>query len=664
MKAVAVGPEQTLEVREVTDPEPGDGQVVVDVEACGICGSDLHMLPVRRPRRGLDPRPRALRRRRRGRRRRRRLVGRRPRLRLSVRAGRPTSTSRPRWRPASGSAPTTAATPSGWSATPRCSGALPDEVELAHGALVEPLAVGLHGIDVSGAAPGQTVCVLGCGPIGAMTLVGLRARGFERRRRGRAQPRPARAGERLGAAHAFGLENVHEAVLGAFGGMPPEFVIECAGHVSAPGLAVELIAAEGTIALVGMLDEPVPISQLNVMLKEAVLRGSFAYRPKDFDEAVAMLAAGKVPVDDLITSRHPLEDAAACFEELLRPGTERAEDPAPAAGPDALSSAGREARGSRALRIPARVPTPAAEGEERLRGGQPVAGPRVRRVDGAAVGRPRASPCRCAAPGRPSAARTRGRSGRRGARPRAGPIVRDHELDARPRTAPLARDRRPPSAGRRRRPSRAGSGGGGRSPWRAGRRVDPRGRCRSSAATAAAAGRGQRLAVDDGLAGAAASGQTTTRSTSIVDRHPLPVVDLEPAPGEARCSIGPRKCSHCGLDRLEPVAVGGRSEKLAAPWTSTNSGRSVSPWSRAWKATATDGFARIRSSFFQRPSEVVTVTVPGLAVAEAERRHRRDHDALGGRQVDDPGGQVAADDLVDLVGPADPHAEPHPAAGT
>ncbi len=103
--------------------------------------------------------------------------------------------------------------------------------------------------------------------------------------------------------------------------MPPEFVIECAGNVSAPGLAVELIATEGTIALVGMLDEPVPISQLNVMLKEAVLRGSFAYRPKDFDEAVAMLAAGKVPVDDLITSRHPLENTSACFEELLRPGT-------------------------------------------------------------------------------------------------------------------------------------------------------------------------------------------------------------------------------------------------------------------------------------------------------------------------------------------------------
>ena len=197
---------------------------------------------------------------------------------------------------------------------------IPDEVELAHGALVEPLAVGLHGIDVSGATPDRSVCVMGCGPIGAMTLVGLRARGFENVAVIEPNERRRELALRIGAAHAFGLDGVHEAVLGALGGTPPEVVIECAGHVSAPELATELIAPEGTIALVGMLDEPVPISQLNVMLKEAVIRGSFAYRPKDFDEAVAMLAAGAVPVDDLITSRRPLEDAAAASRSCC-PGT-------------------------------------------------------------------------------------------------------------------------------------------------------------------------------------------------------------------------------------------------------------------------------------------------------------------------------------------------------
>ncbi len=155
---------------------------------------------------------------------------------------------------------------------------LPEEIELAHGALVEPLAVGLHGIDVARAEPGQGCVVLGCGPIGAMTLVGLRARGFEQVVV--VEPNEGRRGlaERLGASAAFGLEGVHEAVLAELGA-PPEIVLECAGHVSAPGLAIELVAPEGMVALMGMLGEPVPISQLNVMLKEVRLRGSFAYRP-------------------------------------------------------------------------------------------------------------------------------------------------------------------------------------------------------------------------------------------------------------------------------------------------------------------------------------------------------------------------------------------------
>ena len=198
---------------------------------------------------------------------------------------------------------------------------LPEEVELAHGALIEPLAVALHGIEVSGAQPGQSVCVLGCGPIGAMAVVGLRARGFENVVVVEPNEQRRELALKLGASVALGLDGVHEAIIEAFDGSLPEVIIECAGNVSAPGLAIELLAPEGTIALLGMLGEPVPISQLNVMLKEARLRGSFAYRPGDFDEAIEHLAAGRVPADDLISSRIPLSGAADAFVELLRPGT-------------------------------------------------------------------------------------------------------------------------------------------------------------------------------------------------------------------------------------------------------------------------------------------------------------------------------------------------------
>ena len=45
MRAVTVAPAQSLEVSEVTDAEPAEGEVSIEVVACGICGSDLHMLP-------------------------------------------------------------------------------------------------------------------------------------------------------------------------------------------------------------------------------------------------------------------------------------------------------------------------------------------------------------------------------------------------------------------------------------------------------------------------------------------------------------------------------------------------------------------------------------------------------------------------------------------
>lgn len=320
MKAVAVGPERTLEVRDVPDPEPGEGEVAVRVEACGICGSDLHMLPSGALAEGS-------------------IMG----------------------HEISGTVAAVGSGVEGWSggeavcvypfapldeldvAAAMASGIglgtndggyaeqltvsaemlwqLPAGVEVAHGALIEPLAVALHGIDVSGARPDDAICVLGCGPIGAMVLVALRARGFERVVAVEPNEERRRLATRLGALDAFDLEGVHDAVLEALGGAPPAIVLEAAGHVSAPGLAIELIAPEGTVALLGMLGEPVPISQLNVMLKEVTLRGSFAYRPAAFDEAIELLASGRVPAEELISSRRPLEDAADCFAELRTPGT-------------------------------------------------------------------------------------------------------------------------------------------------------------------------------------------------------------------------------------------------------------------------------------------------------------------------------------------------------
>jgi (R,R)-butanediol dehydrogenase/meso-butanediol dehydrogenase/diacetyl reductase len=198
---------------------------------------------------------------------------------------------------------------------------IPDELSLEHGALVEPLAVGLHGLEIGEATASDRCVVIGAGPIGVMTALGLKARGAEQvlvierneARRDRIHS--------LGL-EAIGLDRVHDEVLRALGGEGPDVVFECAGNPAAPALALELVRSRGIVVLMGVLEEPVEISQLVLLIKEAQMRGSFAYRRAEFEEAIELLAAGRLPADRLITGTAPLEQAQAMFERLEDPGTQ------------------------------------------------------------------------------------------------------------------------------------------------------------------------------------------------------------------------------------------------------------------------------------------------------------------------------------------------------
>jgi L-iditol 2-dehydrogenase len=114
---------------------------------------------------------------------------------------------------------------------------------------------------------------------------------------------------------------VHEEVVRLLG-VPPRVVLECAGNPAAPQLAIELVAQSGTVVLLGVLEEPVPVSQLLLMLKEAQIRASFAYRPANFDEAIELIASGRIAVDRLVTAEEPLERAWEMFQALEDPATE------------------------------------------------------------------------------------------------------------------------------------------------------------------------------------------------------------------------------------------------------------------------------------------------------------------------------------------------------
>jgi 2-desacetyl-2-hydroxyethyl bacteriochlorophyllide A dehydrogenase len=312
--------DRRLEERDLDVPEPGPGQVRVKVEACGICGSDLHMLPSP----SIDPGA---------------VMGHefagvvdavgdgverhaagdrvcvypfapidRHDLEVAMESGIGMSDH-----PGAYAEAVVVEEAMLWR--------LPDGVSFDEGALVEPLAVALHGLNVADVSAGEPCAVIGAGPIGTMTAVALGARGVARVVVIEKNERRLERARRLGF-DAIGLDGVHESALAALGGVPPAVVFECAGNPAAPNLAIELVAPSGRVVLLGVLEEPVPISQLLLMLKEAQIRSSFAYRPADFDEAIALIEAGKVPAEELITGRAPLGSAQECFDELVSPETE------------------------------------------------------------------------------------------------------------------------------------------------------------------------------------------------------------------------------------------------------------------------------------------------------------------------------------------------------
>jgi 2-desacetyl-2-hydroxyethyl bacteriochlorophyllide A dehydrogenase len=197
---------------------------------------------------------------------------------------------------------------------------LPDGVSDEHGALVEPLAVGVHVVRLAGVDPSQPVVVLGAGPIGVMTALAARAEGLERivvvepgeKRRARI--------EGLGF-EALALEGIHEAAVGALGSELPAAVFECAGHPDALGLALELVASAGTVVAAGVLEEPVPLNQLLLIIKEARILGAFAYRREDFERAIELIDDGQIPVAELVTEVAPMSRGQELVDELRSPGT-------------------------------------------------------------------------------------------------------------------------------------------------------------------------------------------------------------------------------------------------------------------------------------------------------------------------------------------------------
>lgn len=195
-----------------------------------------------------------------------------------------------------------------------------EAVALDEGALVEPLAVAVHAVRLSAFRPGDTVVILGGGPVGLLTALVLRDSGARRVIVSEASPYRLRVARELGFTAVDAADRPVEQVLDLTAGDGASVVFDAAGH---PDVAAQLAAVcriRGQIVLVGIYKKPTPLDLQAVAFKELSLVGSRVYTSDDFAFAGDLAASGRVDLRALITHVLPLERAAEGFGILAGGG--------------------------------------------------------------------------------------------------------------------------------------------------------------------------------------------------------------------------------------------------------------------------------------------------------------------------------------------------------
>ena len=194
---------------------------------------------------------------------------------------------------------------------------LPDALSFSEAAMLEAVAVALHGVAVSGLAEGDAVLVVGAGMIGLLLLQAARAAGA-----GRVFVADVDA-SRLVLAGELGADETFLATGDELSRLIAErterkgvaVVLEAVGRDETIAASIECVRKGGTVTLVGNITPQVSLPLQKVVSRQIRLQGSCA-SAGEYPQAMALMASGKIKVAPLITAVAPLEEGPAWFARL------------------------------------------------------------------------------------------------------------------------------------------------------------------------------------------------------------------------------------------------------------------------------------------------------------------------------------------------------------
>jgi len=197
-----------------------------------------------------------------------------------------------------------------------CCVPIPDGMSLVEAALLEPLGVGLHAVELTSVRPGETVCILGGGPIGLVTLLAAKCAGA------REIYLTDRVGARLACAENLGATAVlnrkdrdaREWILGKTHGRGVDVAFEAVGVQQTVSDAVRVARIGGRVCMIGIPTVP----ELSLPFHDArrkELAISYCRRSnREADRCLELVASGRLDLRALATHHFSLERTQDAFD--------------------------------------------------------------------------------------------------------------------------------------------------------------------------------------------------------------------------------------------------------------------------------------------------------------------------------------------------------------
>ncbi|GAB4142517.1 MAG: alcohol dehydrogenase catalytic domain-containing protein [Sphingomonadales bacterium] len=327
--AVFEGAGKPLAIKDVPMPEPGPGELLIKVERCGVCGSDLHMTDSASC---FNPPSGAI-------------IGHefcgeivqlgagtekawKEGQRIAALpylgcgqcvfclAGEPTRCATVRAKPSGDS--------SGGFAEYSVVGAresvlLPDHLSWDHGAFVEPIAVGVHAIAGADFKPGARILVVGAGPVGLAVAACAQAAGADTVCVTARSDRRGDLARTMGATEFLISDDKLADNFAKVAGGPPDVVFECVGMPGMMALCSDIAAPRSQVIMLGACMQEERFQPIVATMKELTFRFVVCYSKRDFEVATTMIANGRIDPLPMLSDTVDFNAFPDAFEALRQP---------------------------------------------------------------------------------------------------------------------------------------------------------------------------------------------------------------------------------------------------------------------------------------------------------------------------------------------------------